>query len=123
MRRSQIPLLLLLLTLLPFLLTGQNQSKKEKAEEANSRSVQGIVRDPSDNVVTSAIVQLKNLKTLQVRSYITRDDGRYLFQGLGTNIDYELRAEHQTMSSPVRTLSVFDSRKKAVINLKLEPKK
>ena len=98
------------------------QGKREK-EEPNTRSVEGFVRDQNEAVVNSAIVQLKNTKTLQIRSFITRDDGRYQFHGLSTNIDYELRAEQGDSSSAVRRLSVFDSRRKAVINLKLEPGK
>ena len=97
--------------------------KRDKQEEANTRSVQGFVNDPSDNPVGSAIVQLKNTANLQVRSYITKEDGRYQFHGLSNNVNYELKALREGMSSPVRTLSIFDTRKKAIINLKLEPKK
>jgi hypothetical protein len=98
------------------------QRKKER-EDPNVRSVQGAVLSPEGKTVAQAIVQLKNTKTLQVRSFITRDDGTYYFHGLSTNVDYELKAEHNDDSSDVKTLSVFDSRKKAVINLKLEAKK
>jgi len=62
---------------------------------------------------------LKNTKTLQIRSFITKDHGAYYFHGLSTDIDYELKAEYQGASSPTKTLSSFDSRKQAVINLKL----
>ncbi|MEK7406868.1 MAG: carboxypeptidase-like regulatory domain-containing protein [Acidobacteriota bacterium] len=86
------------------------------------RSVQGVVTDPAGNPVEGAVVHLKNTKTLQIRSYITKGDGAYSFHGLSTNIDYELKAEHQGLSSDVRTLSVFDSRKSAVINLRLNKK-
>jgi hypothetical protein len=81
------------------------------------------VLNQQDKPVGEAIVQLKNTKTLQVRSFITRRDGTYYFHGLSTNIDYELKAEYDGSESSVKTLSVFDSRKKAVINLKLEAKK
>lgn len=88
----------------------------------NTRSVQGVVTSADDNAVDGAIVQLKNTKTLQIRSFITKDGGSYNFQGLNSDIDYELKADHQGASSPVKTLSSFDSRKKAVINLKLNRK-
>jgi hypothetical protein len=94
--------------------------KKPKEEEAAVRSVEGVVTDPEGNLVEGAVVQLKNTRTLQVRSFITRKDGAYFFHGLSTNVDYELKAEHQGRSSDVRTLSVFDSRRKAVINLRLK---
>lgn len=94
-------------------------AQKKQKEEADVRSVQGVVTDEEGRLVEGAVVQLKNTKTLQVRSFITRSDGSYQFHGLSTNVDYQLKAEYQGRSSDVKTLSVFDSRKKAVINLKL----
>jgi hypothetical protein len=91
----------------------------KKGEDTNVRSVQGVVTDASDNAVDGAVVQLKNTKTLQIRSYITKNNGNYSFQGLSTDVDYELKAEHESASSSAKTLSAFDSRKQAVINLKL----
>ncbi|MCS6953055.1 MAG: carboxypeptidase-like regulatory domain-containing protein [Bryobacterales bacterium] len=92
-------------------------------EDPNVRSVQGAVYDANDQPVEGAIVKLKNLKTLQVRSFVTQRDGTYYFHGLSTDVDYELRAEHGEAASDTKTLSVFDSRRKAVINLKLASKK
>ncbi len=96
--------------------------KRDKKEDANVRSVQGVVRGPSDSLVEGAVVHLKDTKSLRVRSFITREDGGYRFHGLSTDVDYELRANFQDLSSEVRRLSVFDSRRNAVINLKLESK-
>ena len=93
--------------------------KKDKQQDSGTRSVQGVVTDEDGNPVEGAVVQLKNTKTLQVRSYITRGDGAYQFHGLSSDVDYQLKAEFRGRSSDVRTLSVFDSRKKAVINLRL----
>lgn len=100
--------------------TASAQSKKR--EDTNTRAVSGVVTDPSDNPLNGAVVQLKDTKTLQVRSFITQDSGRYHFAGLSTNVDYELKAEHQGASSSTKTLSVFDDRKQAIINLKVEKK-
>jgi len=85
--------------------------------------VQGSVTDAQDRAVSGAVVQLKNNKTLQVRSFITQEGGSYQFHGLDPNVDYTLKAEHDGASSAVRTLSAFDSRKKPVINLKIDGKK
>ncbi|MEO7651944.1 MAG: carboxypeptidase-like regulatory domain-containing protein, partial [Bryobacteraceae bacterium] len=98
-------------------------AQKKKGEEDNFRMVQGNVTDVLDNAVQGAVVQLKNSKTLQVRSFITQDQGTYRFQALDPNVDYTLKAEFQGAASQVRTLSSFDSRKQPVINLKLEAKK
>ena len=95
----------------------------KQREDPNTRSVQGAVEDASGKLVEGAVVQLKNTKSLQIRSFITQKEGTYYFHGLSNDVDYELKADFRDSSSPVKTLSVFDSRKKAVINLKLESKK
>lgn len=101
------------------LLPGATWAKKD--EDANIRSVQGVVTNAEGHAVNGAVVQLKNTKTLQIRSFITRDKGAYYFRGLSTDADYELRATFNG-ASDTKKLSSFDSRKKAVMNLKLESK-
>jgi hypothetical protein len=96
--------------------------KKKKGEDSNTRSVQGSVTSADDGAVNGGVVQLKNLKTLQIRSFITKEDGNYYFHGLSPDVDYELKAEYQGASSPTKTLSSFDSRPDATINLKLNKK-
>ncbi len=99
------------------------QGKKKADESADTRTVQGVVTTAEDMPVIGAVVQLKNTKTLQIRSFITQQNGSYYFNGLSTDVDYELKAESNGVSSPTKTLSSFDSRKQAVLNLKLEKKK
>lgn len=94
--------------------------KKKGGEQ--TRSVQGVVTTPEEAVANGAVVFLKNLKTLQIRSFITQEQGTYYFHGLSPDVDYELRAESKTGASPSKTLSSFDSRREAVINLKLGKK-
>ena len=96
--------------------------KREKKKPEKTRSVSGFVRDPNNQNVEGAIVRLKDLKTLEVRSFITLEDGSYRFHGLSTETDYELKATHDDMESRTRRLTVYDSRKKANMNLKLKPK-
>lgn len=98
------------------------QGDKKKREDTNTRTVKGVVMDASDTPVNGAVVQMKDTKTLQVRSFITQDAGQYHFAGLSTNVDYEFKADHQGASSGTKTLSTFDSRREAVINLKLDKK-
>lgn len=97
--------------------------KKEKPRDPTIRNVSGVVTLPDGSPANGAVVQLKNLKTLQIRSFITREDGKYQFQNLSTSIDYELTATYHDLASPKRTLSVFDTRLDAVVNLKLDRKK
>jgi len=93
---------------------------KKPNEDANTRSVQGVVTDASGNPVGAAVVQLKDIKTMGVRSYRTEADGSYHFAGLSTNVDYELKADHDGATSGTKRLSVFDGHKTATINLKLK---
>jgi hypothetical protein len=106
-----------------FLLCAPASFAQKKKGEGATRSVQGLVAAADDSPVNGAVVQLKNTKTLQIRSFITKDDGTYHFYDLSPDIDYELKADYQGSSSSTRTLSSFDSRKQAVLNLKLNPKK
>ena len=95
----------------------------KKGEDQNVRSVQGTVFDANDAPVSGAVVQLKNTRTLQIRSFVTKENGAYYFHGLSPDVDYELKADNnQGASSPTKTLSSFDSRKEAVINLRLSKK-
>ena len=114
-RRSLIALWIFCVVAAPFALA---QGKKG-GEDTNTRSVQGSVSNAAGEAINGAIVQLKNTKSLQIRSFITKDQGTYYFHGLSPDIDYELKAEYQGASSPSKTLSSFDNRKKAVINLKV----
>jgi len=94
--------------------------KKQAKADANSRSLEGVVMDGSDTPIEGAVVQLKDTKSLQIRSFITRTDGKFHFYGLSRDVDYEVRADNQGKSSQQKTLSSFDSRKQAVMNLKVE---
>ena len=93
--------------------------KKDKKPD-NTRMLSGAVRDRKGDLVEGAVVQLKDTKTLEIRSFITLNDGLYRFHGLSTETDYEVQAAHKDTVSGRRRLSVYDSRKEAVINLKLD---
>ena len=95
------------------------QAQKKDSDDRQTRSVQGVVTNNGDAPLEGAVVQLKDTKTLQIRSFITKQNGTYHFHSLNPDIDYELKAEHQGASSGSKTLSSFDSRKSAVINLKI----
>ena len=99
----------------------RSRAREERREEANSRSVMGTVTGAQDKPVSGAVVQLKDMRTLQVRSFITLDDGQYHFSGLRTDIDYELTARSGEMTA-TKKLSLFDNRKAAVMNFKLDKK-
>ena len=93
------------------------------AKDPQTRTVQGAVSAPDESLVNGAVVYLKNTKSLQIRSFFTQKDGSYYFHDLSPDIDYQLKAEYNGLSSGAHTLSSFDTRKLATINLKLNPKK
>ena len=111
-----------MVALMLLLLAAAPVSFAQKKGDSATRSVQGAVTTPEDGIAAGAVVYLKNVKTLQVRSFITKEDGLYHFYELSPDVDYELKADFQGASSGSKTLSSFDSRKKAVINLKLNKK-
>ena len=87
-----------------------------------TRSIQGTVLNNSGFPISGAVVLLKDTKTLQVRSYIAQSDGKYQFYGLSTDINYQLRAEAQGLTSKTKTVSVFDSHKVVKLDLKISKK-
>jgi hypothetical protein len=111
--------------LLAAVLSCQVLALAQKADKGdlNTRSVEGVVTDADGQAVAGAAVHLENTKTLQVRSYITKENGSYSFHGLSQNVEYEVKADHQGATSDVKKVSVFDSSKKVVRNLKLSKKK
>jgi len=99
-----------------------SSSFAQKKKEPTTRSVEGVVSNPDDSPAIGAVVQIENTKTQQIRSYITKEDGKYRFFELSPEVDYRLKADHNGASSGSKTLSSFDSRKQATINLKLNAK-
>ena len=83
------------------------------------RLLTGQVMDRSEAGVPNAVVYLKNTKTLAVKTFITDGNGQYRFPALSRNVDYEVYAEYQGRKSETKTLSSFDSRQTAQINLRL----
>lgn len=95
------------------------QTKKQKQEDAAARSLEGVVLDAQENLVPDAVVKLEDMRTLQVRSFFTKEDGKYHFSGLKPDVEYQVRADYQDSTSGWKRLSIFDTRKVASINLKL----
>jgi hypothetical protein len=96
---------------------GQFGKKEKKPTE---RTVNGVVLDASGAPVPGAVVQLKNMKTLAVRSFIARDKGDFVFNGLSMDVDWEFKAEANGHSSGTRTVSTFDSHPELNITLQLK---
>ena len=87
------------------------------------RTVHGNVVDKQENSVPGAIVYVENRKTKVVRTAVADDQGLYRFSGLDPNVDIEIHAERNGMTSSTRTISSFDTSPDVFISLKLDKKK
>jgi protocatechuate 3,4-dioxygenase beta subunit len=103
-----------------FVYSQNNPNQVNRSEDTSTRSVRGTVTDSSGKPVEGAIVQCKDMKTLQVRSFVTKSDGKYHFYGLSPNADYQFQASHNGSTSKAKRLSVFDTHKDTTIDLKLK---
>lgn len=104
---------------------GGNQQPPQAGPpgQPQTRTIEGSVLDEKGQGVSNAVVLIKDTKTLAVRSYLANDGGRYHFYGLSTDVNYELRAQANGLSSKRKTVSVFDSHKTVKLDLKLTNKK
>ncbi len=98
-------------------------SAQDKKTDAELRTIHGSAIDKSENPVPASVIYLLNVKTQAVRTYIADDMGNYRFSGLDPNVDYEIHAEHDDLTSATRTVSSFDSRRDIEVILKLSRKK
>ena len=101
----------------PEVFLQNNRPKNEK--ESNTRTIEGTVKDASDNPLASAIVQLKDLKTSKIVNFATKDDGKFAFRDLPMDINYELVATRGDLTAPMKKVSVYDTRKKVTLNFQL----
>jgi hypothetical protein len=85
--------------------------------QSELRSVDGVVTDKTGNALPGAVVEVENMATLWMSSYITAKDGHYRFAGLWTTVDYVLKAHYRNHWSKPRTLSKFSSKEHSTIDL------
>ncbi len=114
---------ILVLSIVLFLGATALGSQQDKKKEAQLRTVHGTVIDSRQAPVPDGVVYLKNLRTQDVKTHISDEAGLYRFSGLDPNMDYEIHAEHDDMSSATHSVSSFESRRDIEIILKLDKKK
>jgi hypothetical protein len=96
----------------------QNDRPKNQ-KDSNTRTIQGTVKDSSDNPLAGAIVQLKDMKTSKIVAFPTKDDGQFIFRDLPMDINYELAAKHGDLTPQVKKVSIYDTRKSVILNFQL----
>lgn len=131
MRSVAVPLLLLSAATLP--LWGQFRDsdpnrkpnvflggqKNPKNKRPTSRDVKGVILDGANKPVDGALVTLTDTKSNKKLTFITKNDGRYNFDALSFDIDYELIAKLNRDESIVKKLSQFDRSPLIVRNLQI----
>jgi hypothetical protein len=83
----------------------------------SSRTVTGRVLSSDGETLAGAVVQIKNVRTLQVRSFISQKDGGYHFVRLATDVDHEIFARYRGRFSPKKNVSQFDSSEVVQVDL------
>lgn len=102
---------------------GGSSGPSPKKTRPTSKMLTGTVTDKADQPIAGAVVYLKNVKSLAVKSFFTQQDGSYRFPQLALNTDYEIYAEKDGRRSATKTISQFDDRFAPTINLQIDVNK
>jgi hypothetical protein len=87
--------------------------------QAAIKSVVGEVVNSQGAKLSQAVVHLKNKSTLEVKTRISDNEGKYVFRGLDRDTDYEVHAEYQGAASARRNVSHFDDRDEIYLVLEI----
>jgi hypothetical protein len=120
MKLTKAIALVALVALAAVALCAQGNSK---GKDSQLRTVRGTVVDNAEAPVETAVVYLKNVHSQDITTHLSDSDGTFRFSGLDLNVDYEIHAEREGMTSATRSISNFDTRKEFVLTLKLDKKK
>jgi hypothetical protein len=101
----------------PNVFLENNRPKNQK--ETNTRTIEGTVKDAADNPLRDAIVQLKDTRTSKIVDFATKEDGKFAFRDLPMNINYELVAKRGDITTPIKKVSVYDTRHSVVLNFQV----
>jgi hypothetical protein len=98
--------------------TGPPPPEKQKGPVL--KTVSGRVTGKDDVPLKDAIVYIKNTRTNAIKTYIADEAGKYQFNALLPNVDYEIFADAKGAKSDTKRLSSFDSRTDVTINLHID---
>jgi hypothetical protein len=92
----------------------------KKDKPPTTRSLSGKVVDDTGQPLEGALVTLTDGKTHVKTTAITKKDGRYNFDALSFNNDYELQARYKESVSSPRKLSQYDHNANVVRILEID---
>jgi len=81
---------------------------KKKDKAPTSRTVSGKVVDENGQPIDGALVTLTNTKTNEKTQVTTKKGGRYNFEDVSFDIDYQLQARYKGQLTEQRKLSQYD---------------
>ncbi len=87
---------------------------------AQRRGVHGFVRDQEGRAIKSAGVQLKDLRTLRIRTTLTDGDGLYQFATLNPDVDYQVKAVYEGRFSEEHVTDRFATAPDVTVNLRID---
>lgn len=87
------------------------------AQTGKTRTIQGTVLGPNDHALSGAIVYLKNTKSNDILTYITQENGKYVFGYTPADVDMQIWAAYKGKKSSRQTISSFITRTKVVVDL------
>ena len=90
--------------------------------QAAIKSLVGEVVSSQGAKLSQAVVHLKDKQSLEVKTRISDEQGKYVFRGLDRDADYAVHAEYQGASSPPRNVSHFDDRDEIYLVLEIPSK-
>jgi hypothetical protein len=83
------------------------------------RTVEGEVCNKGGTPIQGAVVYLKDEKSLEVKSYLSDEQGHFHFRQLSMSLDYDLWAELNGKRSKTKNISQFNSKPDLRYKLKL----
>ena len=121
MKLRRMLVLVLSVAMIAFVaLASSSLPAQDKSKGSELRTVRGTVVDKEETPVDTAVVYLKNVHTQDIITHLSDKDGTFRFSGLDLNVDYEIHAEKDGMTSSAHSISNFDTRKEFVLTLKLD---
>ncbi len=87
------------------------------------RIAEGQVVNGEKKPLDGAIVYLENPTSLEIKSYLTDNNGHFHFAQLAAQTDYEVWAEQNDVQSKHKFISQFSSHTHFEFTLKLAPEK
>lgn len=91
-------------------------ARAQTPSQPSVRTLSGTVTSTSHEPIRGAIVELRNVTSNVMVSYLTDANGRYSFKRLNGNVDYDVHVVYRGRHSASRSISKFDSHMSKVIN-------